>query len=142
MTKNIYNCIQVDEYITTAGQPQEQEFEHISNAGYEIVINLTANTKTLQNEDLIVSGFNMTYIHIPVDWKNPTVASMKLFLELLKNLHSKKRKVFIHCVKNYRVSMFIYKYKRDILNQKDAVLIIPDNYQPATAWKKILQTKL
>ena len=141
MIENICNYIQVDEYIATAGQPQEHEYEYISNSGYEIVINLTANDKTQQNEDTIISKCNMTYIHIPVDWENPTVESMRLFLELLKNLHRQKRKIFIHCVKNYRVSMFVYKYKKDILNQNDAILFIPDNQQPTMAWEKILQTK-
>jgi protein tyrosine phosphatase (PTP) superfamily phosphohydrolase (DUF442 family) len=142
MTEDIYNYIQVDEYIATAGQPQEHEYEYISNSGYEIVINLTAHDKTQQNEDIIISKYNMMYIHIPVDWENPSVESMKLFLELLKNLHSQKRKIFIHCVKNYRVSMFIYKYKKDILNQKDAILSIPDNHEPTMAWEKILKTKV
>ena len=142
MIEKIYNYIQVDEYIATAGQPLEHEFEYISNSGYEIVINLAANDKTLQNEDLIISKYNMTYIHIPVDWEHPTVESMRLFLEVLKSLHEQKRKIFVHCVKNYRVSMFIYMYKKDILKQASPMLIIPNNHQPSPAWEKILQTKL
>ncbi|MDY0328044.1 MAG: hypothetical protein RBR07_07330 [Arcobacteraceae bacterium] len=138
MIEKIYNYILVDEYIATAGQPQEHEFEYIANCGYEIVINLTASDKTLHSEDIIVSKYNMTYLHIPVEWENPTIESMNLFMTMLENLNRQKKRIFIHCVKNYRVSMFIYKYKKDILNQKDVVLIIPDNHIPSQAWDNIL----
>ncbi len=80
------------------------------------------NKGALKEEDKIVSKSEMIYIHIPITWKNPEIDRLKLFLNVLKTLEEENKKVFIHCIMNYRVSAFIYQYKKTVLKQKNVKL--------------------
>jgi protein tyrosine phosphatase (PTP) superfamily phosphohydrolase (DUF442 family) len=96
------------------------------------------NRNTLKNEDKIVSKNGMMYIHISITWKDPEIERLKLFLEILKTLQDNNKKVFIHCIKNYRASVFIYHYKKTILKQKNVKLIAPKKFRPNKKWKRII----
>ncbi len=100
------------------------------------------NKGALKEEDKIVSKSEMIYIHIPITWKNPEIDRLKLFLNVLKTLEEENKKVFIHCIMNYRVSAFIYQYKKTVLKQKNVKLIAPKNFKPKKTWKKLMHTKL
>ena len=137
--KSILNYIKVDKYISTAGQPTKKQFKQIAKKGFKVVINLALhNHGALKQEDKIVSKNDMVYIHIPINWKNPELVRLELFLDILKTLQKNKKKVFIHCIKNYRVSVFIYKYKQFILKDKNLKLIAPKEFKPNKIWKKVL----
>ena len=56
----------------------------------------------------IVSKNGMMYIHIPITWKNPEVDRVELFLRLLESLEKENKKVLIHCIMNYRASVFMH----------------------------------
>ncbi len=56
-------------------------------------------------------------------------------------LQKQNKKVFIHCIKNYRASVFIHRYKKDILKQKDVKFIAPKEYVPNATWGKILYNR-
>jgi len=103
-----------------------------------VIINLATNKQALKNEDKIVIKNGMIYIHIPITWKHPEVERLKLFLKILKTLQDSNKKVFIHCIKNYRASVFIYQYKKTILKQKNIKLIAPKKFKPNKKWKKII----
>jgi len=60
----------------------------------------------------------MTYIHIPVDFQNPTVQDFDKFCAVMEQL--KDVRVHVHCVANYRVSAFIYRWRRDVLGMDEA----------------------
>ena len=136
--KNIQNYIKIDDNISTSGQASKSEFEVISKNGFEVVINLALynSDNALKNEDKIVNKNNMTYIHIPVSWENPEKEKLEQFIGILKSLKTKK--IFIHCAKNYRVSMFMHIYKQIVLKD-DSKLILPDNYKINTTWKKFIK---
>ncbi len=142
--KKILNYIKVSDTISTSGQPSKKQFKKIAKEGFEVVINLATHLKcrgALEDEDKIVSKNSMIYFHIPISWEKPEIERLKFFLKLLESLEAQNKKVFIHCVKNYRVSIFIYKYKKDILKQKNVQLIAPKNYKPNLVWKRVLETK-
>jgi len=80
----------------------------------------------------------MIYIHIPISWDNPEMDRLDLFCSTLKTLQIKNKKVFIHCAKNYRVSIFMYHYKKNILKDKSAKLILPKGFKPNKTWRKII----
>ncbi len=80
----------------------------------------------------------MIYIHIPISWENPEIDRLKLFCNTLKTLQEQNKKVFIHCAKNYRVSIFIYHYKKMILKDKSAKLVLPKGFKPNKVWKNII----
>ncbi len=140
----ILNYIKVNELIYTSGQPKIEELELIANEGFEVVINLAMPTTSnaLENEDIIVASLNMTYIHIPVDFENPKVSDLKLFLNILQALGANK--VWIHCAKNYRVSAFMYVYHKYILHTpfEEIDLSIFEKWQPSLAWQELMKIQL
>ncbi len=68
--ENIYNFLQISDRLGTSGQPTEEQFSDIKNAGYQTVINLalTNSSNALSDEPEIVENNGMEYIHIPVIW--------------------------------------------------------------------------
>lgn len=139
--KKILNFIQVSDKIATSGQPTKKQFKKIAKKGYEVVVNLATDksSNALKDEDRIVSKNGMIYFHIPLSWQYPQKERLHTFLKLLELLDKEDKKVFIHCAKNYRVSMFIYKYKKDVLQQKGVKLIAPKGFKPNVVWKKFIK---
>ena len=111
----------------------------VAKKGFDVIINLAMHNKgALQKEDKIVTKNKMIYIHIPITWKNPEIDRLKLFLRILKSLQEDNKKIFIHCIMNYRASVFIYQYKKTILKQKTLKLIAPKRFKPNKKWQKII----
>ena len=141
--KSITNYIKVSKTISTAGLPTKKQFKKIYKKGFEVVINLAVNNKdALKDEDKIVSDIGMIYIHIPIDWKNPQHDRLDFFLMILKQLQKDNKKVFIHCIMNYRVSAFMHKYKQKVLKQKNIEFIKPKKFKLKKAWQDIITKKL
>ena len=140
----ILNYVKINELISTSGQPKIEELELIANEGFEVVINLAVATTSnaLENEDKIVSSLNMSYIYIPVDFENPKISDLKLFLNVLQALGANK--VWIHCAKNYRVSAFMYVYHKYILHTpfEQIDLSIFDMWQPSLVWQELIKVQL
>lgn len=140
----ILNYVKINELISTSGQLKIEELELIANEGFEVVINLAVPTTSnaLENEDKIVSSLNMSYIHIPVDFENPKISDLKLFLNILQALGANK--VWIHCAKNYRVSAFMYVYHKYILHTpfEQIDLSIFDMWQPSLVWQELMKVQL
>lgn len=103
---------------------------------------MPTTSNALENEDKIVSSLNMSYIHIPVDFENPKISDLKLFLNVLQALGANK--VWIHCAKNYRVSAFMYVYHKYILHTpfEQIDLSIFDMWQPSLVWQKLMKVQL
>jgi hypothetical protein len=62
------------------------------------------------------SGACSTFRHAtdgPVDFQNPTEQDFEQFCSMMEQL--KKLPVHVHCIANYRVSAFFYRYRRDVL---------------------------
>src|SRR5206468_5331927 len=85
---------------------------HIVNLG------LHTHEKALPDEATSVSRLGMTYIHIPVDFQNPTDQDFDQFCSAMEQL--KDVPVHVHCIANYRVSAFFYRYRRDVLGMDEA----------------------
>lgn len=142
--KDIINYIQINENIATSGQPTPEQFEQIAKDGYEIVINLAVahSDGKIENEDDIVSTLGMTYIHIPVEFLDPTKKNLKDFIDILSSLKSKK--IWVHCIMNYRVSAFMYVYHKYILKTpfEKISLEVFDEWSPAEKWQAIMKTPI
>ena len=59
----------------------------------------------------------MTYTHIPVDFQNPTEQDFDQFCAVMEQF--KDAPIRVHCIANYRVSAFFYRYRRDVLGWDD-----------------------
>ena len=140
----ILNYIKINELISTSGQPNIEELKHIANEGFEVIINLglQSSSNALENENKIVTDLDMTYIHIPVNFENPKLSDLKLFLTILQSLESNK--VWIHCSKNYRVSAFMYVYHKYVLHTpfEQIDLSIFEDWQPNLAWQELMKVSI
>jgi uncharacterized protein (TIGR01244 family) len=107
----IRDYIQLTERIATAGQPTKEELAAVAQAGYEVVINLdqTVSEYALDDEGGLARSLGMEYVHIPVLWENPTRADLDRFCEAMEARRDKK--LFVHCVANRRVSVFMALYR-------------------------------
>ena len=118
--ETIYNWRRLDDRITTSGQPTEQQLADIQALGVRHIINLGLHTheKALPDEAASVGRLGMTYIHIPVNFQNPTDEDFFKFCSAMEQL--KEVPVHVHCIANYRVSAFFYRYRRDVLGMNEA----------------------
>ena len=118
--ETIYNWRRLDDRITTSGQPTEQQLADIRALGVGHIINLGLHTheKALPDEAASIGRLGMTYIHIPVNFQNPTDEDFATFCSAMDQL--KEVPVHVHCIANYRVSAFFYRYRRDVLGMNEA----------------------
>ena len=109
--EDICNYLEISSTIGTAGQPTADQFAEIAAAGYEVVVNLALSdsTNALSQERELVEGRGMIYIHIPVVWEDPSEADLAAFFAAMDRYSG--RRVFVHCVLNYRVSIFVMLYR-------------------------------
>lgn len=116
----IYNWRRLDDRVTTSGQPTEPQLAEIQALGVRHIVNLGLHSheKALPDEAASVDRLGMTYIHIPVDFQNPTDADFDQFCTAMERL--KEVPIHVHCIANYRVSAFFYRYRRDVLGMDEA----------------------
>lgn len=142
--QNILNYIKINELISTSGQPNEEEFSKIAQDGFEVVINLALHnaSNAIVNEDKIVTDLDMSYFHIPVDFENPKVSDIKLFLNILQSLGANK--VWVHCALNYRVTAFMYVYHKYVLNTPFDEIDISmfEQWSPNKNWQELMKVSL
>jgi len=142
--KEIVNFYEIDENIGTSGQPEAEQFKDISTAGYEIVLNLalSESPNAIENENTIISKLNMTYVHIPVDFKTPSLEDLETFFEHMKK--HKNKKIFVHCVMNWRVSafMFLYHTIKCDMPVTDALLHMNTVWEPEPVWQEFIENTL
>jgi protein tyrosine phosphatase (PTP) superfamily phosphohydrolase (DUF442 family) len=140
----IYSFRLINETLGTAGQPTAEQFKLIREAGFEVVINLALPTSdnALATEGSIVTGLGMSYFHIPVDFKSPTVRDFRLFCRLLDAQDS--RPVFVHCAANMRVSAFVFLHR--VLHRQvpisDARADLFAIWQPDEIWSQFIHEQL
>jgi protein tyrosine phosphatase (PTP) superfamily phosphohydrolase (DUF442 family) len=109
--ESIPDYYSLSDHLATAGQPGADHFDLIARAGFQVVINLGLyNTEyALEDEEALVKGLGMGYLHIPVSWDNPAREDLEEFFTLMDAMRD--RKVFVHCAANKRVSVFIALYR-------------------------------
>jgi protein tyrosine phosphatase (PTP) superfamily phosphohydrolase (DUF442 family) len=71
---DIHNHYRLTDSIASSGQPLEDQFKEIAEAGYEAVINLAMpdSDHAIPTEGSVVTSLGMTYIHIPVPFDAPS----------------------------------------------------------------------
>jgi uncharacterized protein (TIGR01244 family) len=117
---SICNWRRLDDRITTSGQPTDAQLAEILALGVRHIVNLGLHSheKALPDEATSVHNLGMTYIHIPVDFDNPTDDDFRRFCAVMAELQDVP--VHVHCIANYRVSAFCYRYRRDVLGMDEA----------------------
>ncbi len=140
--EEIYNYHEVAGLYPTSGQPSNNELKQLCSAGYDVVINL-APTSSLENsvidEAEILAAHGSKYVHLPVDFKNPTDEDFTQFVAVLRE--HKNSKVWVHCAANMRVSAFNYRYRVDVLGEDEANARqdLHEIWEPFGVWKKFIE---
>ncbi len=126
--------------LTTSGQPSEAQLAGLAALGVERVINLGLHTheKALADEAGTVAALGMGYVHIPVDFTNPTEADLTAFYAAMDALAG--RTAHVHCIANYRVSAFLYRYRVDRLGWDPAAARVDLDaiWRPEGVWAALV----
>ncbi|MDI9634294.1 protein tyrosine phosphatase family protein [Geitlerinema splendidum] len=136
----IYNYLPLSDSIGTGGQPTVEQFAELKQAGYEVVVNLALSTSTnaIPDEAEIVASQGMSYVHIPVEWENPTLEDIQRFFATLQANADKR--VFVHCAMNMRVSAFMYLYRRlqQQVDEDAARRSLEEIWTPNPTWERFI----
>jgi uncharacterized protein (TIGR01244 family) len=142
--EGIYNWFRLDDRVTSSGQPTEAQLSEIAALGVRCVINLGLHSheKALPDETASVTGLGMQYVHIPVDFKAPTDGDFSAFCEAMRA--AGEAPVHVHCIANYRVSAFLYRYRRDVLGMDDGAARADMDriWKPDAVWRAFIDRKI
>lgn len=121
--EDILNFKKNDEYLSTSGQPTEDEFNLIANEGFEIVINFRPEEEMIYvfDEKQLVENLGLKYFQIPMTFDTLNNKILSKFFEILDQYKGKK--IFVHCHKNIRVSVLIILYRLIILGWEREVAL-------------------
>ena len=136
----IFNHLIINEKLITGGQPSKESIEKLSKKGVAVVINLLPDHQNfIENEEYLVTKNNMDYIYIPVEWDNPKETDFNSFVLAMKKYQ--KKKIFVHCAKNMRVSAFVYLYRvlHDNFLEEKAKESMEKIWKPSGIWKKFME---
>ena len=141
-----YNFRRVTDRLTTSGIVRPDQLKALREQGYEVVVNLLPDTSehAIANERDVIESQGIEYIHIPVDFKQPTSSDFLKFSGALDRVHEKK--VHVHCAANYRVSAFysLYLVSRTVWSAEQAMEFICSIWQPTEhpAWSDFISGTL
>jgi protein tyrosine phosphatase (PTP) superfamily phosphohydrolase (DUF442 family) len=141
--EEIPDFLQISDQLATSGQPTIDQYPAIAAAGYQVVINLGLlnSPNALVAEASIASNLGLAYIHLPVEWNEPTLEN---FLEFAHELDQRiDQKIFVHCAANKRVSVFVYLYRlRAGTDQPTALQDLAKIWTPNPIWQSLIEQVL
>ncbi|MBK81419.1 MAG: phosphatase [Gammaproteobacteria bacterium] len=107
----VVNFRQYDPLFASAGQPTREQFGALRDAGFDRVVYLAfSNSRNaLPDEDVVVKGLGMDYLHVPVDWEQPRHEEFETFAAYMRQ--SPASKTLLHCVVNARATAFSFLYR-------------------------------
>tara|TARA_Y100000590_G_scaffold442220_1_gene570036 strand:+ start:633 stop:1181 length:549 start_codon:yes stop_codon:yes gene_type:complete len=144
VTSLAINYVIASERLHTAGQPSPTQLSTIADLGFDLVINLAppSNSNAVTNEAQLVAETGLSYLNIPVNWENPSYADFELFSGVLNQ--SGERKVLVHCILNYRASIFTFLYRtiHENVPAAEAFKAVVEVWEPERQWVEFGQMVL
>jgi uncharacterized protein (TIGR01244 family) len=122
----------LDASTTTSGRLKPEDVDALAEIGVRHVINLALadSPGALAGEDERVAAKGMAYTHIPVPFDAPEEPHYRAFREALE---AGERPVHVHCIMNWRVSAFFYRYHRERgMSEADARALMHRQWSPDT----------
>jgi protein tyrosine phosphatase (PTP) superfamily phosphohydrolase (DUF442 family) len=144
--KGIYHFLELNENLSTSGMPTAEQMQETAKAGVQVVINLALPTSqgALPEEDRLVESLGMKYVHIPVEWNNPTRQNLEDFF-IVMDEHQNQKKL-VHCQANYRVTCFVtlYRILRQGWDKEEAFAVMNKMWNPEDfpVWQTFIDENL
>ncbi len=142
--EEIREFLQIGENIYSSGQPTVDQLKMLGEEGFTVVINLATEKSpdAVPNEREIVMDSGMAYVHIPVEWENPTRADLEKFFAMFDKYDYYK--TYVHCARNMRASVFIFLFRVIILKEDPEKCWenVLDIWVPDETWQRFLQQML
>lgn len=124
----------LDARTTTSGRIAAGDIARLAEIGVRRVINLALvdSPGALADEAALISAAGLQYSHIPVPFGAPEEAH---FAEFCAALEASSEPVHVHCIMNWRVSAFFYRYNRDVrgMDQAAARALMELQWSPQTS---------
>jgi len=141
---DIINFLAINPLLATGGMPTIDQVQALAEAGFEVVINLALDQSpdAIPEEEVVVTRLGMRYIHIPVIWKHPQLSDLEKFFDSMQQFSSSK--IFVHCVLNLRVSVFVYLYRVIVLREVSTIAHadLLKIWQPDDIWQAFIDQTL
>lgn len=104
---------------TTSGRLRAEDLDSLAAIGVRQVVNLALDEhpEALAGEGALLAARGIGYIHIPVPFDAPCEAHYDAFVAALEGAGDAP--VHVHCIMNYRVSAFFYRYHREALGMAE-----------------------
>ena len=108
---DIDNYLQYSPSFSSSGQPSAGQLKALSKAGFKRVIYIafTDNKTAIESEDRVVKSLAMDYVHIPVDFDQPTLDDFEDFAAVMNR--NRDTRTLLHCQINLRASTFSFLYR-------------------------------
>jgi RimJ/RimL family protein N-acetyltransferase/protein tyrosine phosphatase (PTP) superfamily phosphohydrolase (DUF442 family) len=138
------NTRPVFDNLWTSGQLSLADIQRLPECGIEAVINLALPTaaNALPGEAEAVTRQGMAFVQIPVPWEKPEPRHLQQFFGVMDAFD--RRKVWVHCAKNFRVSAFVYLYRRVHLGHGHEAALHPMRtvWRPNSIWQAFIDQSL
>ena len=119
--------------ITTSGMPAERNLRDLIPAGVKHVLDLTpeGHSEALPGEEHRLRLLGIGYTRVGVPFGAPTNEHYMAFVRAVEGL---PRPLHVHCVANYRVSAFFYRYHLECgWNEEEARAVMTRQWAPETS---------
>jgi uncharacterized protein (TIGR01244 family) len=122
----------LDARITTSGRLQAEDIPRLAAIGVRHVVNLALadSPGALPDEARLIAEQGLRYTHIPVPFGAPDERHYAAFREALA---ADDAPVHVHCIMNWRVSAFFYRWHRERgMAEAAARALLERQWSPAT----------
>ena len=138
------NFVQWRPGLASSAQPSAMYLARVKAQGYDAVINLAPPQShgSIASEGEIVTGQGVRYLNIPVDFRRPTAADFKLFVDEMQRRPADN--VLVHCQVNMRGTAFVFLYRVIYENAPvdEAAAKLTGVWIPDRVWKKFIDETL
>ncbi len=117
---DIRNFQRLDPRTTTSGRLRDEDLPALGEIGVRHVVNLALDNHpdALADEADKLAALGIGYTHIPVPFDAPNDAHYRAFAAALAA--AGEVPVHVHCIMNYRVSAFFYRWHREVAGMDEA----------------------
>jgi uncharacterized protein (TIGR01244 family) len=123
----------LSEQVTTSGRLKEHDPARLAEIGVRHIINLAMpdHPEALPEAEAKFAAQGIGYTHIPVPFDAP---EERHYGEFVAALEAAEGPVHVHCIMNWRVSAFFYRYNRERgMPEAEARALMERQWSPETS---------